>query len=366
MSTPLTAAQQAQQHNRTQDGKYTTKQHSEADVDLVTTGNTTMQRHYDDISEELGTDLSDYANRNAPLVLGQNAQHKDTMHSSEDLAQDAMLAMLEKYEKDGGKGVKSARSWINGTMRHKATRMGEGKFHWPNSVAIKQYNELIAAQQQQSGGEMTSAEKDQIRHYLLDNWDDLNPSMVRHRPQEDFHLYTYKNTSVRMDHMTGNDGAEGDQEVVNAFLLANTKNAGQHTVDDATDDAAKDIAKNRRSRVTAKQIQSSRFAFSKLGGNSAPEIVPSLEASDANKLYETMGVTTSDDVSIAADAVVDWEQGEDNQHVDALMKPFGGEAELSMTEQQNVINALTRHGRDKHHVDRMWTLAVNAARKTKN
>src|SRR5699024_3362592 len=208
MSTPLTAAQQAQQHNRTQDGKYTTKQHAEADVDLLDTGNTTMQRHYDDISEELGTDLSDYANRNASLILGQNAQHKDVMHSSEDLDQAAMLAMLEKYERDSGKGVKSARSWIDGTMRHKATRTRHGKAQWPNSVALKQYNELIATQQQQSGGEITSAEKDQIRHYLLDNWDDLNPSMVRHRPQEDFHLYTYKNTSVRMDHMNSNDGAE--------------------------------------------------------------------------------------------------------------------------------------------------------------
>src|SRR5699024_9996147 len=218
-------------------------------------------------------------------------------------AQDAMLAMLEKYEKDSGKGVKSARSWINGTMRHKATRMGEGKFHWPNSVALKQYNELIATPQQQSGGEMTSAETDQIRHYLLDNWDDLNLSKVRHRPQEDFHLYTYKNTSVRMDHMNSNDGAEGDQEATNAFLLANTRTSGQHTVDDATDDAAKDIAKNRRSRVTAKQIQSSRFAFTKLGGDNAPEIKPSLTASDANKLYKTMGVTTSHDTSTAADAV---------------------------------------------------------------
>ncbi|GAA2030761.1 hypothetical protein GCM10009720_08710 [Yaniella flava] len=34
MTTPLTSAQQAQQSNRTNDGKYTTKNHSEADVSL--------------------------------------------------------------------------------------------------------------------------------------------------------------------------------------------------------------------------------------------------------------------------------------------------------------------------------------------
>src|SRR5699024_4940312 len=176
----------------------------------------------------------------------------------------------------------------------------------------------------------------------------------------------YKNTSVSMDHMNSNDNEEGDQEATNAFLLANTRTSGQHTVLDASDDTPKDSAKNRTTRVTARQIQSARFAFTKLGGDNAPEIKPSLTASDANKLYKSMEVTTSHDTSTAADAVVDWEQGEDNEHVDALMKPFGGEAELTIKQQQHVINALTRHGRDKHHVDRMWTLAVNAARKTNN
>lgn len=38
MTKPLTQAQQAQQSNRTNDGKYTTKSHSEADIDLGLTG----------------------------------------------------------------------------------------------------------------------------------------------------------------------------------------------------------------------------------------------------------------------------------------------------------------------------------------
>ncbi|NWN87190.1 MAG: hypothetical protein HLX51_01390 [Micrococcaceae bacterium] len=368
MTKPLTSAQQKQQSNRTGDGKYTTKSHSEADVALLAPQNT-QQDHYDNIAEELGHDPLDYARGNARAAMGMKFNRRDSAFDADDLAQESVLAVMERYQKDGGKNVGSVKSWLNRTMKNKMTRMGEGKFHWPNSVAIRQYNELISAREQEQGT-LSSGDKDKIRHHLLDNWDDINPTMKRHRPQPDFHLYTFKNTAVRLDGLEGSEGDLGGEENIGGFLLDNASDAPDHFTDIEVHEAIQDLEEVNPKAISDSQIASAQFSYSWLTDGNAPEIKPSLDKAEFEAAFQDLNISTTGSSEKAAQAVADWEQGEDldeetglvKPEIAALMKPFGGEENLSMGQQQSVMNTLTRNGRDARHVNKMWTISALSAR----
>lgn len=368
MTKPMTQAQQQQQANRDTGGKYKNKEHSEADVALLSP-DTTQQDYYNDISDELGRDLLDYTRKNARAVMNTKSRMRDTSHDPDDLAQETVLAVLERYEKDGGKNIGSIKSWLNRTMKNKVTRMGEGKFHWPNSVAIRQYNELIAAREQ-AQGTMTSADKDKVRHHLLENWDEINPTMKRHRPQPDFHLYTYKNTTVRLDGLVDNEGDTGSADVQHNYLNEHATDVPDHNTDIQMHQAIQELEDINPKAISNSQITSARYAYDWLTDSDAPQIRPTMDKAAFDEAFTALGINTTRSSGNAANAVVDWEQGEDlddtsgkvKSEIQALMRPFGGEENLSMGQQQEVINTLTRHGRDTHHINKMWTIAALSAR----
>lgn len=366
MTKSMTSAQKKQQNNRTSDGKYTTKAHSEADVALLNP-TSAKQDYYNDISDELGRDLMDYTRRSARAVMNTKSSMRDSAHDPDDLAQETVLAVLERYEKDGGKNIGSIKSWLNRTMKNKVTRMGEGKFHWPNSVAIRQYNELIAAREQEHGT-MSSAEKDKLRHHLLENWDELNPTMKRHRPQSDFHLYTYKNTAVRLDGLVDNQGEVGNADVMHNYLNENASDVQNDSAEIEMYQAIQELEDINPKAVSDGQIASARYAYDWLTDGNAPQIQPTMTKAEFDDAFKTLGVSTAKSSDKATQAVLNWEQGDydedskESAEILALMKPFGGEENLSMSQQQEVINTLTRHGRDAHHVNKMWSISALSAR----
>jgi len=368
MTKPMTSAQQKQQMNRDDGGRYKNKQHSEASVSLAP-ALSSGDELYDRISEDLDNDLLTYAHNNAEAAIYSHGAERTAQRDPEDIAQDAIVAVLERYKKNDGEGVRSTKSWLNQTLKNNVTRSSEGRFHWPNSVAIRQYNQAIAEQEQKKGS-LTNVEKDKIRQNLLDNWDEINPTMKRHRPQPDFHLHTFRNTAVRLDGLSSPDGDLGVQENIDGFLQDQAEDSMQPASGIEVHEAIQDLEDLRPKAISDNQIASARYAYQWLNDDNAPEIRPSLDKAEFEGAFKKLSISSPKSPSQrAARAIESWEHGEDldqdgnvKPEIAALMKPFGGEENLSMAQQQSVINTLTRHGRDPHHINRMWSIAATSAR----
>lgn len=374
MMQTLSAAQQAQLENRDGKGQFKTKTHSETDDDadvLGLTDQTEAQKLAESYSEDeqlaesfrkfsshFDKDMVETARLYACRRLASRGDMTDPMHDADDLAQDSLVKALEAMQKKGPASINHPRKWLGTTMEYTSNRMGEGKYHWPNAVALKIYNEKIAEQEQEEGQLMTRRQKTELRDHIVENWDEVRPSMKRHRPQPDFDRHTVKSTAMRLDKFDAE--ATGTPHGADAFLAANVtttrRDEGLDQLTETLSGEGPDVTSEQKRAASA-----AGWAMVSAEHNAPPVAEGSVPADYARDYERSFGK----DGSGVVEAIEQWEAGEENTSTAAIFAPFQrkGTGGLSRSEESSVVDALTAHGKTGDKVGRLWKLALDGARR---
>lgn len=375
MAQTLSAAQQTQLENRDGKGQFKSKTHGEVDDDADVLGLTAqteaqqlaesyvedeqLTESFERFSTHFDDDMVATARLYARRRLASRGDMTDPMHDADDLAQDSLVKALEQIRKKGADSIDTPRSWLNKTMKHTSNRMGEGKYHWPNSVALRIYNEKIAEKEQQQGQLMTRRQKTQLRDEIVENWDEVGPdTMKRHRPQPDFDRHTTKNTAIRLDRFDAE--ATGTPHGSDAFLAANHTTAQR---DEGLDHLTETLSgANTDATVEQKRAASAAGWAMVSAEHNAPPVAEGGVSPDYAREYER---SFGEDGSGVVDAIEAWEAGEEDASTAAIFAPFRrrGTGGLSRSEESSVVDALTAHGKTGDKAGRLWKLALDGARR---
>lgn len=374
MTQTLSAAQQTQLDNRDATGQWKSKTHGEVEdsTDVLGLGHRTeAQQLADDYAEDerlaesferfsshFDDDMVATAKLYANRRLASRGDMTDPMHDADDLAQDSLIKAMEQIRTKGGDSIQHPRSWLGKTMDNTSNRMGEGKYHWPNSVALSIYNKRIAEAEQEQGRQMGRAGKEEIRDHIIENWDEIRPTMKRHRPQPDFDQHTAKNTAIRLDRFDADE--TGTPHGQDAFLAANYTGSDR---DEGIDRITATISGEDKDASQDEKRTAAAAGWAMVSAeHNAPPVAEGAVSDDYARDYQR---TFGSDGSGVVDAIEQWEAGEENPDTAAIFAPFHrkGSGGLSRTQQSSVVDALTAHGKTGDKAGPLWNLALNGARR---
>lgn len=379
----LSAKQQAQMENRDAAGKWQQKAHGDVedtedvlglavdniDADTRTEAQKLADEYTEDpelaeafgkFSDHFDDDMVATAKLYASRRLASRGDMTDPMHDSDDLAQDSLVKALEELRKKGGDNIRHPRSWLGRTMKNTSDRMGEGRYHHPNTVALRHYNEKIKEFEQSNGRSMSRKEKNELRDDIVNNWATYYPNMDagRYRPQPDFDRHTEKNTAVRLDRFDADE--TGTPHGAEAYLDANYTPEER---DEALDQMTSTLSGKNKNATEDQVRQASAAGWALVASeHNAPAVAEDAVSSDYAKHYQK---TFGDDGGGVIDAIEQWETGEENEKTAAIFAPFRapGQPGLSRNQESAVVDTLTGHGRTSETAGRLWKLALDGARR---
>lgn len=323
-------------------GEFAANRHSESTVVLVQN-----QRHAGSVQAE---DL--LAQYTSPAELMRMAYSSAAYHQTyynqagksndkdqHDIAQEAMLQVLERVNKGGP--ITDFRQLVNSVTANVTVRATANKFRAEDRRAYRIFVAKRDEAQGLLGRSLTQREEDTLAQIVLDEWHD-----PRHKPSKDFR--TPHTVDSSLDRSFGEDG--GVESTLGATLV-NPESSGHYIEPDSYMDRAFTALET---TGAANKAEAKRFAWNAIAERAdiplaAAGSLSQRKVTDLRKLME------NHEGGVIA-ACKNWNDGKDNAATEALFAPFGT---LDVDGQEKVVGLLERIGAgNPEKADTMWASAI--------
>lgn len=252
-----------------------------------------------------------------------NQKGKSNTMDLDDLAQETILAVLERVDK--GASITDRRQMINSIAANQTVRATSNKFRAEDRRAYRTFIEKKEALEGVLSRSLTQVEQDKVAQQVLDEWHD-----PRHKPSKDFR--TPHTVDASLDRTFGE--GDGVESTLGATLV-NPENSGYYIEPNSFMDRAHTAMEE---TGAAHKAEMKRLGYNALAEDAGSPLA--LEASLSQRQVTKHRNTIKDLGGGIGEACRAWEMADDTEAVSAaLFAPFG---DLSTTDQQRVVDFLNK------------------------
>lgn len=261
----------------------------------------------------------------------------------DDIAQEAILAVMTLRAKGKDAGINDVYGYVNRAAANVASRAGR-RVRAEDMQAYSIYRDRLAELNKIAGRELTTPEKDLVAQQIRDNWPE---DKKNHRPSPDFRNNVQGWEKVRSAAVT-DDIFDMTVSMSGTAQSDNYVEPGSH-LDVALAHLDEGSAGTKR---TAKKVLWNALAENAPG---SPVIIPHLGHRAVANANRRIGDEATFEATLDA-----WEDGVDNDATQALMSPWG---DMDIRDQASAVELL--RSRPAYAYD-VWKTAVTAAARPRN